>query len=63
LLVYASEEDGPAIDDGPQNRATPSSIPLTEQRGQAKEKPSSFDRISTDFQLANLLILSKTIDS
>jgi uncharacterized protein involved in outer membrane biogenesis len=30
--------------------------------GPAKEKPSSFEQISTDFQLANLRIQSKTID-
>ena len=31
-------------------------------RGPAKQKPSSFSLISTDFELANLRILSKTID-
>jgi uncharacterized protein involved in outer membrane biogenesis len=31
-------------------------------RGPAREKPSSFNRISTDFELADLRILSKTID-
>jgi uncharacterized protein involved in outer membrane biogenesis len=30
--------------------------------GPAKEKPASFNRISTDFELANLRILSKAID-